>query len=41
MHALLRQGTDRAAVFAQFVSDLSHEDERLLHQILGDSEQDR
>ncbi|MEV6841436.1 BlaI/MecI/CopY family transcriptional regulator [Streptomyces sp. NPDC051133] len=31
MHSLLDEGGDRAAVLARFVSDLSPEDEQLLH----------
>jgi predicted transcriptional regulator len=38
MHTLLRQGTDRAAVFARFLHDLSPEDERLLQQVVRDAE---
>lgn len=36
MSALLARRRDRAAVLQQFVSELSAEDERVLHQLLGD-----
>jgi predicted transcriptional regulator len=35
MHSLLERGSDREAVLARFVSELSQEDERLLHRLLG------
>jgi predicted transcriptional regulator len=38
MHALLRQGSDHAAVLARFVTGLSPDDERVLHQLLRDAE---
>lgn len=36
MSALLARRRDRAAVLQQFVSELSADDERLLHRLLGD-----
>lgn len=39
MHALLREGRDHAAVLARFVTGLSPDDERLLHQLLRDAEE--
>jgi hypothetical protein len=36
MRDLLDSGSDRAAVLSRFVSELSAEDERLLHELLGD-----
>lgn len=36
MRHLLDGGSDRAAVLSRFVSELSDEDERLLHQLLDD-----
>jgi predicted transcriptional regulator len=36
MRDLLDGGPDRAAVLSRFVSELSAEDERLLHELLGD-----
>ncbi len=38
MHELLRSGRDRAAVLTRFLTDLSHDDERLLQQLLRESE---
>jgi predicted transcriptional regulator len=38
MHALLRQGSDHAAVLARFITGLSPDDERVLHQLLRDTE---
>lgn len=38
MHALLRQGSDHAAVLARFLTGLSPDDERVLHQLLRDAE---
>ncbi len=38
MHALLRQGSDHAAVLARFLTGLSRDDERVLHQMLRDAE---
>ncbi|MER5528114.1 BlaI/MecI/CopY family transcriptional regulator [Streptomyces sp. NPDC002677] len=35
MHSLLAGGSDREAVLARFVSELSEQDEHLLHQILS------
>jgi predicted transcriptional regulator len=35
MHSLLERGSDREAVLSRFVSELSREDERLLHRLLG------
>ncbi|MFF5662849.1 BlaI/MecI/CopY family transcriptional regulator [Streptomyces griseofuscus] len=35
MHSLLKGGSDREAVLARFVSELSEQDERLLHQLLS------
>ncbi|MFF5433092.1 BlaI/MecI/CopY family transcriptional regulator [Streptomyces griseofuscus] len=35
MHSLLKGGSDREAVLARFVSKLSEQDERLLHQLLS------
>jgi predicted transcriptional regulator len=34
MHALLRDGGDHAAVLARFVTSLSPDDERVLHELL-------
>ncbi|MYW42409.1 BlaI/MecI/CopY family transcriptional regulator [Streptomyces sp. SID161] len=34
MHSLLEGGSDRQAVLARFVSELSEQDEQLLHQLL-------
>ncbi len=36
MRSLLEHGSDREAVLARFVSELSADDERLLHRLLGD-----
>jgi predicted transcriptional regulator len=38
MRSLLEQGPDRAAVLSRFVSELSAQDERLLHQLLAEHE---
>ncbi|MFJ9903369.1 BlaI/MecI/CopY family transcriptional regulator [Streptomyces sp. NPDC101152] len=38
MHALLEHGSDREAVLSRFVSELSREDEELLHRLLAESE---
>ncbi|MEV6760070.1 BlaI/MecI/CopY family transcriptional regulator [Streptomyces sp. NPDC051105] len=35
MHSLLAGGSDREAVLARFVSELSEQDEHLLHQLLS------
>ncbi|SCF92059.1 Predicted transcriptional regulator [Streptomyces sp. DconLS] len=35
MHSLLKGGSDREAALARFVSELSEQDERLLHQLLS------
>ncbi|MER6534638.1 BlaI/MecI/CopY family transcriptional regulator [Streptomyces sp900105755] len=35
MHSLLTGGSDRQAVLARFVSELSEQDEHLLHQLLA------
>ncbi|MFC8519717.1 BlaI/MecI/CopY family transcriptional regulator [Streptomyces sp. NPDC057257] len=35
MHSLLERGSDREAVLSRFVSELSQEDEQLLHRLLG------
>ncbi|WP_107483480.1 BlaI/MecI/CopY family transcriptional regulator [Streptomyces humi] len=35
MHSLLTGGSDRQAVLARFVSELSEQDEHLLHQLLS------
>jgi predicted transcriptional regulator len=35
MHSLLKGGSDRQAVLARFVSELSEQDEHLLHQVLS------
>lgn len=35
MRSLLERGSDREAVLTRFVSELSQEDERLLHRLLG------
>ncbi|WP_406438791.1 BlaI/MecI/CopY family transcriptional regulator [Streptomyces sp. NBC_00631] len=35
MHSLLQGGSDREAVLARFVSELSAQDEHLLHQLLS------
>ncbi|MEU1275706.1 BlaI/MecI/CopY family transcriptional regulator [Streptomyces sp. NPDC005799] len=37
MHALLEHGSDREAVLSRFVSELSREDEELLHRLLARS----
>ncbi|MCQ4082433.1 BlaI/MecI/CopY family transcriptional regulator [Streptomyces sp. RB6PN25] len=39
MRSLLEHGPDRAAVLSRFVSELSAQDERLLHQLLAEHEQ--
>ncbi|MHB9859096.1 BlaI/MecI/CopY family transcriptional regulator [Streptomyces sp. YIM S03343] len=38
MHSLLEGGPDREAVLTRFVNELSQDDERLLHRLLGDQE---
>jgi len=38
MRSLLEGGSDRQAVLARFVSELSEQDEHLLHQLLSGSE---
>ncbi len=38
MHSLLREGRDHAAVLARFLTGLSPDDERLLHQLLRSAE---
>ncbi|MEV6944459.1 BlaI/MecI/CopY family transcriptional regulator [Streptomyces sp. NPDC051172] len=38
MHALLEHGSDREAVLSRFVSELSQEDEQLLHRLLSDQD---
>jgi predicted transcriptional regulator len=38
MHTLLRHGSDREAVLSRFVSELSREDEELLHRLLTQSD---
>jgi hypothetical protein len=38
MHALLEHGSDREAVLSRFVSELSREDEKLLHRLLAENE---
>ena len=38
MHALLEHGSDREAVLSRFVSELSLEDEQLLHRLLSDQD---
>ncbi|MFJ3761425.1 BlaI/MecI/CopY family transcriptional regulator [Streptomyces sp. NPDC090080] len=35
MHSLLERGSDREAVLSRFVSELSEEDEQVLHRLLG------
>lgn len=35
MYSLLEHGSDRAAVLARFISELSDEDEQLMQQLLG------
>lgn len=35
IHSLLERGSDREAVLSRFVSELSQEDEQLLHRLLG------
>ena len=39
MHALLEEGRDHAAVLARFVTALSPDDERLLHELLRDEQE--
>ncbi|MEU6140155.1 BlaI/MecI/CopY family transcriptional regulator [Streptomyces sp. NPDC047081] len=41
MHSLLERGSDREAVLARFVSELSQEDEQLLQRLLGDQDAGR
>jgi len=41
MHSLLERGSDREAVLTRFVSELSQEDEQLLHRLLGDQDTGR
>jgi predicted transcriptional regulator len=41
MHGLLERGSDREAVLARFVSELSREDEQLLHRLLGEQDAGR
>ncbi|MEH0423061.1 BlaI/MecI/CopY family transcriptional regulator [Streptomyces sp. B21-083] len=41
MHTLLERGTDREAVLARFVSELSQEEEQLLHRLLGEQDAGR
>jgi predicted transcriptional regulator len=36
MHSLLERGSDREAVLTRFVSELSQEEEQLLHRLLGE-----
>ncbi|GAA3806422.1 BlaI/MecI/CopY family transcriptional regulator [Streptomyces coacervatus] len=38
MHALLEHGSNREAVLSRFVSELSQEDEQLLHRLLSDQD---
>ncbi|MGW6358568.1 BlaI/MecI/CopY family transcriptional regulator [Streptomyces sp. NPDC055092] len=38
MHSLLERGSDREAVLTRFVSELSQEDEQLLHRLLGEQD---
>ncbi|MBK3645460.1 BlaI/MecI/CopY family transcriptional regulator [Streptomyces sp. MBT33] len=41
MHSLLARGSDREAVLSRFVSELSREDEQLLHRLLGEQDTGR
>ncbi|MFF0009970.1 MULTISPECIES: BlaI/MecI/CopY family transcriptional regulator [unclassified Streptomyces] len=41
MHSLLERGSDREAVLARFVSELSQEEEQLLHRLLGEQDAGR
>ncbi|GAA1233548.1 MULTISPECIES: BlaI/MecI/CopY family transcriptional regulator [Streptomyces] len=41
MHSLLERGSDREAVLTRFVSELSQEDEQLLHRLLGEQDAER
>ncbi|MCX4884567.1 BlaI/MecI/CopY family transcriptional regulator [Streptomyces sp. NBC_00847] len=41
MHSLLERGSDREAVLSRFVSELSQEDEQLLHRLLGEQDAGR
>jgi predicted transcriptional regulator len=41
MHSLLERGSDREAVLIRFVSELSQEDEQLLHRLLGEQDAGR
>ncbi|MER6530887.1 BlaI/MecI/CopY family transcriptional regulator [Streptomyces sp. NPDC001508] len=41
MHSLLERGSDREAVLSRFVSELSREDEQLLHRLLGEQDTGR
>ncbi|MGW6145734.1 BlaI/MecI/CopY family transcriptional regulator [Streptomyces sp. NPDC055140] len=41
MHSLLERGSDREAVLTRFVSELSQEDEQLLHRLLGEQDAGR
>ncbi|MBP5898074.1 BlaI/MecI/CopY family transcriptional regulator [Streptomyces scabiei] len=41
MHTLLERGSDREAVLARFVSELSQEEEQLLHRLLGEQDAGR
>ncbi|MGW2835590.1 BlaI/MecI/CopY family transcriptional regulator [Streptomyces sp. NPDC001286] len=38
MRSLLERGSDREAVLSRFVSELSQEDEQLLHRLLGEQD---
>ncbi|MFJ9565784.1 BlaI/MecI/CopY family transcriptional regulator [Streptomyces fuscichromogenes] len=38
MHTLLERGSDREAVLTRFVSELSEQDEQLLHRLLGEQD---
>jgi len=41
MRTLLERGSDREAVLTRFVSELSQEDEELLHRLLGGQDAER
>jgi predicted transcriptional regulator len=41
MRSLLDRGSDREAVLTRFVSELSQEDEQLLHRLLGEQDAGR
>jgi predicted transcriptional regulator len=41
MRTLLERGSDREAVLTRFVSELSPEDEQLLHRLLAGHDADR